>query len=55
MKIYKNILELTGRTPLLEISRFSGEYGLKTPLLAKLEAFNPAEKASHRDTGSTSS
>lgn len=48
MKIYKNILELTGRTPLLEISRFSGEYGLKTPLLAKLEAFNPAGSVKDR-------
>ena len=38
MRIYKNILELVGHTPLLELSRFSKEYGLKTPLLAKLEA-----------------
>ena len=48
MRIYKNILELVGHTPLLELSRFSKEYGLKTPLLAKLEAFNPAGSVKDR-------
>ena len=48
MRIYKNILELVGHTPLLELSRFSKEYGLKTPLLANLEAFNPAGSVKDR-------
>lgn len=42
MKIYHNLSELVGRTPLLECKNFSASLGLDTPLLAKLEYFNPA-------------
>lgn len=48
MKIYKNITELIGRTPLLEVSGFSKAYDLQSPLLAKLEYFNPAGSVKDR-------
>lgn len=48
MKIYKGITELVGKTPILEVSRFSEAYELQTPLLAKLEYFNPAGSVKDR-------
>ena len=42
MKSYHNLSELVGHTPLLECKNFSASLGLDTPLLAKLEYFNPA-------------
>ena len=42
MKIYNSIDELIGSTPLLILSRYSMDKKLEMPLLAKLEAFNPA-------------
>ena len=47
-KLAKNILELVGNTPLLELSRFSKMKGLATPLVAKLEYFNPAGSVKDR-------
>ena len=40
-KIYHSILELVGRTPLLELERFEKEKGLDAHILGKLEYFNP--------------
>lgn len=48
MKIYSNILELIGRTPLVSLNNFSKEANLETPLIAKLESFNPAGSAKDR-------
>ena len=48
MRIYKNITELVGRTPVLEASGFSRASGLSEPLLLKLEAFNPAGSVKDR-------
>ncbi len=42
MKIYKNVTELIGKTPILELGNFKKEYNLKANLFAKLELFNPA-------------
>ena len=42
MKIYKNITETIGGTPLVELTRLEGELGLKSKIFAKLEYFNPA-------------
>lgn len=42
MKIYGDISELTGNTPLLELGGYMRRTGLKARLLAKLEARNPA-------------
>ena len=48
MKIYKDMTELIGRTPLLALQRYSRAHGLSAPLLAKLESFNPAGSAKDR-------
>lgn len=42
MKIFNSIEELVGKTPMLKLLRFSEEYRIGTPILAKVEAFNPA-------------
>lgn len=47
-KIAKNILELIGNTPLMELGRFSRAKGLSSPLVAKLEYFNPAGSVKDR-------
>ena len=47
-KIYRNISELVGKTPLFEASKLSERLGLKSPLLAKLECFNPAGSVKDR-------
>ncbi len=48
MKISKKISDLIGNTPLLELSNYSEANGLKTPLVAKLESFNPAGSVKDR-------
>lgn len=48
MRIYKNITELIGNTPLLEISKFSEINNLKGKLYAKLEYLNPAGSVKDR-------
>lgn len=40
-KIAKNLTELIGNTPLLELGNYGGQHGLKARILAKLEYFNP--------------
>lgn len=40
-RIYDNVLQTIGRTPLVRLPRFSAKYGLKADLVAKLEFFNP--------------
>jgi cysteine synthase A len=47
-KIYKNLAELVGRTPLLEVSNYSNGKDLKANILAKLEYFNPAGSVKDR-------
>lgn len=42
MRIYKNITETIGGTPLVELERIEKELGLKAKIFAKLEYFNPA-------------
>ena len=42
MQIATNLLDLVGRTPLMELSAYSRAEGLSRPLLAKLEMFNPS-------------
>ena len=48
MNIAKNVIELIGNTPLLEISRYNEEIGSKATLLAKLESFNPGSSVKDR-------
>ncbi len=46
MKIYGNVAELVGGTPLVDFARFS--QGLKAQIVAKLEYLNPAGSAKDR-------
>lgn len=47
-KIYSNITELIGNTPLMELKSFGAAHCPKARLLAKLERFNPAGSAKDR-------
>ena len=47
-KIAKNLTELIGHTPLMELAEYSRKYGLKQNIIAKLEAFNPAGSVKDR-------
>lgn len=46
--VYRNVEELIGRTPLLELSRIEADGGLSARVLAKLECFNPAGSVKDR-------
>ena len=46
--IYKNIAELVGNTPLLELGAFAAAHGAKARVLAKLECRNPAGSVKDR-------
>ncbi len=48
MKIYENIEELIGKTPLLRLNNIKKELGLKGNVLVKLESFNPAGSVKDR-------
>ena len=41
MKIAKNLTELIGNTPMMELGNFCSSQGLNTNIIAKLEYFNP--------------
>ncbi|WIV20328.1 cysteine synthase A [Paenibacillus polygoni] len=47
-KIAKNLTDLIGNTPLLELVNFSSNHHLETNLIAKLEYFNPAGSVKDR-------
>ncbi len=47
-RIAKKLTDLVGNTPLLEMGNFSTMKGLETPLVAKLEYFNPAGSVKDR-------
>jgi len=42
MKTYGNVFDLVGNTPLVELTNFEKNHGLKARLLGKVEYFNPA-------------
>lgn len=48
MKLYQNITELIGGTPLVELKRLKETLGLKARLLAKVEYFNPGHSIKDR-------
>ena len=48
MGIYKNITELVGNTPLLELKNYAAQNSLEAVILAKLEYFNPAGSVKDR-------
>ncbi len=47
-KIYKNIVDLIGKTPLVELSQYSASRGAKKPVIAKVEFFNPGGSVKDR-------
>lgn len=47
-KIAKQLTELIGNTPLLELSKYSQAKGLETPVIAKVEFFNPGGSVKDR-------
>ena len=48
MALAKSLTELIGNTPLLELNKYSGTKGLDTPIIAKVEFFNPGGSAKDR-------
>ncbi len=48
MKVYENLTDLIGKTPLLKLKRYSASEKLDMPLIAKLESFNPAGSVKDR-------
>ena len=47
-RIAKQLTELIGGTPLLELGRFSASNNLQTPIVAKIESFNPGGSVKDR-------
>ena len=47
-RIYKQIPDLIGHTPLVELDKYSAQRGLETPVLAKVEFFNPGGSVKDR-------
>ena len=43
--IYKNVTELIGRTPLVEVEKIEKRFKLQARLLVKLDGYNPAGSA----------
>jgi len=48
MKIAKQLTELIGNTPLLELNKYSQAKGLDTPVIVKVEYFNPGGSVKDR-------
>jgi cysteine synthase A len=48
MTVYKNISELVGKTPLVELTGYNAENGLGATVIGKLESFNPAGSVKDR-------
>lgn len=48
MKVYNNISELIGNTPLIRLNAIENELGLEATIYAKVESFNPAGSAKDR-------
>lgn len=47
-KIVKQLTELIGHTPLVELNKFSESKGIQTPIIAKVEYFNPGGSVKDR-------
>ncbi len=47
-KIYKNVLDLVGSTPLVELTNYEDKNGLEATIVAKVEYFNPAGSVKDR-------
>ena len=47
-RAYQQLTELIGNTPLLELNKYSQAKGLETPVIAKVEFFNPGGSVKDR-------
>lgn len=47
-KIYKNLTEIIGKTPLVELTNYNKKNNLKAKIVGKLESFNPAGSVKDR-------
>ena len=47
-RVYASITETIGDTPIVEVSRMAGEYGIGAKIFAKLEFFNPIASVKDR-------
>ena len=47
-KVAENVLQLVGNTPLVALSKYSTWRGLETPIVAKVEYFNPGGSVKDR-------
>ena len=47
-KVAENVLQLVGRTPLVALSKYSAWRGVETPIVAKVEYFNPGGSVKDR-------
>jgi cystathionine beta-synthase len=48
MKVYNDVLELIGNTPLVKINNITKQYGIKAQIYAKLESLNPGYSVKDR-------
>lgn len=48
MAIYSNVIDLVGNTPLVELTRYEQNHGLRARLIGKVEYFNPAGSVKDR-------
>ncbi|AVP53808.1 cysteine synthase A [Clostridium tetani] len=48
MKIYNNLIELIGKTPLVNLNKFEKKNGLDSNIIAKVEYFNPSGSVKDR-------
>ncbi len=42
MNIHENVIELVGHTPLVELTHYEENHGLRAKIIGKVESFNPA-------------
>ena len=48
MKVYQNVLEIIGDTPLVKINNITKQYGIKAQIYAKMESLNPGYSVKDR-------
>lgn len=48
MKVYNNLIELIGKTPLVSLNKFEKKNGLSSNIIAKVEYFNPSGSVKDR-------
>jgi len=48
MKVYNNVLELIGNTPLVKINKIPKQYGIKAQIYGKMESLNPGYSVKDR-------